>query len=232
MGVSGDLQKLFVEKTQTQKVLTTETATSAVTEVTINFLTLLQEVGIVVRGRNGKQVGKMGLLDEGSKVIANSRKEELEGCIKGLGIWVSGVLTFVHAFVVKTVPYRLLLERPLGACYAELIAIHACALERCDEDLAHIHERILAAHYTSIHDFEKWYVNQIHDYDFPPGTLILILNKKIESDMGRKYCSQYFGPMIVAKQLHSRVYLLVEVNRAMSKLKFAAFRLIPYYSQS
>ncbi|KXN88569.1 hypothetical protein AN958_07116 [Leucoagaricus sp. SymC.cos] len=68
MGVSRDLQKLFVEKAQTQKVPTAGTATSAVMGVTIDFSTPLQEVEAVVRGKDRKQVGEMGLLDEGSDI--------------------------------------------------------------------------------------------------------------------------------------------------------------------
>ncbi|KXN93042.1 hypothetical protein AN958_10113, partial [Leucoagaricus sp. SymC.cos] len=59
--------------------------------------------------------------------------------------------------------------------------------------------------------------------------LILILNKRIEPNVGRKCCPQYFSPMIVAKRLHSGAYLLAEINSAVLKLKFAAFRLIPYH---
>ncbi|KXN91829.1 hypothetical protein AN958_11979 [Leucoagaricus sp. SymC.cos] len=83
---------------------------------------------------------------------------------------------------------------------------------------------------TSIHDFEKKNINQIHDYDFSPGELILVLNKKIKPDVGCKCKPRYFSPMVVVKCLQSSAYILTEVNGAISHLKFAAFCLIPYHS--
>jgi len=33
---------------------------------------------------------------------------------------------------------------------ASLLAIHACMLQKCEEDLAKIHDHVLATHYVSI----------------------------------------------------------------------------------
>jgi len=111
---------------------------------------------------------------------------------------------------------------------ASLLSIHACMLQKCDEDLATIHNCMLAARYASIQDFEKRNVNRICNYDFGTEELVLVLNKKIEPDVGRKGKPRYFGPMVVVKRLQSGAYLLAEVNGAVSRLKFAAFWLIPY----
>ena len=78
----------------------------------------------------------MGLLDEGSEIVivredlcdelglevnrkrrmtmqtANGGKEELQGCVEYLELEVGEVKTYAHAFVVQSVPYRLLLGRP------------------------------------------------------------------------------------------------------------------------
>jgi len=115
---------------------------------------------------------------------------------------------------------------------AELFAIRARALEKRDDDLAQVHDRVLAARFRSAKDFEKRNVNRIHDYNFKPGSFVLILNKKIEPDVGRKCQPRYFGPMVVARRLASGAYTLAEVNGVISKLKFAAFRLIPYHPRS
>ncbi|KXN93296.1 hypothetical protein AN958_00220, partial [Leucoagaricus sp. SymC.cos] len=115
---------------------------------------------------------------------------------------------------------------------AELLAARARMLQKRDEDLANIHDRVLAARYASIRDFETKNANRIHDYNFGPGELVLVLNKKIEPDVGRKCKPRYFGPMIVVKRLRSGAYILAEVNGAVSRLKFAAFRLIPYHPRS
>jgi len=105
-------------------------------------------------------------------------------------------------------------------------------LQKRDEDLATIHNRVLAARYISIQDFKKRNANQICNYDFGTGELVLVLNKKIEPDVGRKGKPCYFGPMVVVKCLQSSAYLLAEVNGAVSCLKFAAFWLIPYQPRS
>ncbi|KAF8816470.1 hypothetical protein BYT27DRAFT_7063666, partial [Phlegmacium glaucopus] len=86
-------------------------------------------------------------------------------------------------------------------------------------------------------DFEKKNANRIHDYNFKQGELVLVLNKKIEPDVGCKCYNysfnkckpQYFGPMMVDKRLQSGAYILTEVNGAVSQLKFAAFHLILYH---
>jgi len=115
---------------------------------------------------------------------------------------------------------------------AELLSVRARMLQKREEDLAEIHNRVLAARYTSTRDFEKKNANRIHNYNFHSGELVLVLNKKIEPDVGRKCKPRYFGPMVVVKRLQSGAYILAEINGAISCLKFAAFRLIPYHPRS
>ncbi|GLB45107.1 putative transposition, RNA-mediated [Lyophyllum shimeji] len=59
-------------------------------------------------------------------------------------------------------------------------------------------------------NFEGRHKNVIHDYDFAPGKLVMVLNKENEPDVGRKYRPRYFGPMVVAKRLRSGAYCLAE----------------------
>ena len=112
---------------------------------------------------------------------------------------------------------------------AELLAIRSRQLERRDEDIAEIQKRVLKARFGSIADFEKKHKHTIIDYDFAPGELVLVLNKKIEPDLGRKGKARYFGPLMVVKRLLNGNYRLSELTGAISKLKYAAFRLVPYY---
>jgi len=99
---------------------------------------------------------------------------------------------------------------------ASLLSIHARMLQKHDKNLITIYNRMLAAKYASIQDFEKRNANRICNYDFGTEELVLVLNKKIKPNMGRKGKPRYFGPMVVVKRLQSGAYLLAEVNRAVS----------------
>jgi len=72
----------------------------------------------------------------------------------------------------------------------------------------------------------------IHEYDFKPGTLVLVLNKKIEAASNAKCKPRYFGPMVIISHSTNGSYHLSEIDGSVSKLKFAAFQLIPYHTHS
>jgi hypothetical protein len=114
----------------------------------------------------------------------------------------------------------------------ELLAIRARQLAKRDEDLALIHQRILASRFASVRTLEKHFANTIHDYDFQPGALVLVLNKKLEPASNAKCKPRYFGPMLVVSRSQHGSYRLAEIDGTLSKLKFAAFRLIPYHPRS
>ena len=114
----------------------------------------------------------------------------------------------------------------------DLLAVHARILQKHDEDLAKIHERVLTARYASTRDFERKNANKVYSYDFKPGELVLVLNKRIEPEIGRKCKPHYFGPMAVVRRLRNGTYILAEVNGTISRLKFAAFCLILYCPHS
>jgi len=59
--------------------------------------------------------------------------------------------------------------------------------------------------------------------------LVLVLNKWIEPEIGRKCKPYYLRPIAVVWRLRNGAYILVEVNRTVLYLKFAAFCLIPYH---
>jgi hypothetical protein len=111
----------------------------------------------------------------------------------------------------------------------ELIAIHAHQLAKWDEDLTHTHDHLLKSCIASIKDFKHHFKNTIHDYAFKPGDLVLVLNKKIEAASNVKCKPRYFGPMVVVSRSQGGSYQLAEINGSLSKLKFAAFCIIPYY---
>jgi hypothetical protein len=114
----------------------------------------------------------------------------------------------------------------------KLLAIHAHQLAKQEDDLALAHKRLLNSRLTSAKDLERCFANTIQDFDFQPGALVLVLNKKIEATSNAKCKPHYFGPMVVVSRSQGGSYRLAEVDGTISKLKFAAFRLIPYFPRS
>jgi len=114
----------------------------------------------------------------------------------------------------------------------DLLALRTCQLEKCDEDLAAIHSCILCSCFTSARQFLQQFTNTIHNYDFKPSVLVLVHNSAIEMDLGRKAKPRFLRPMLVVHRSHNGAYRLAEFNGAVSKLRFAAFHLVPYHARS
>ena len=111
----------------------------------------------------------------------------------------------------------------------DLLATRTRQLQKRPTDLAAIHDRITASRHASIRQFEKHYANTLHDFDFAPGSLVLVRNSNLTMDK-MKPC--YLGPMIVIRRTHYGAYRLGELDGAVSRLRYAAFRLIPYHARS
>ena len=92
-----------------------------------------------------------------------------------------------------------------------------------------IRERIFKARFESVKHFEAAYKNWIKDFDFRPGSLVLVRNTHIKKEFNRKTKPRYLGPMVVLRQTTGGSYLLAELDGAVSRLRYTAFRLIPYY---
>jgi len=115
---------------------------------------------------------------------------------------------------------------------ADLLALRARQLEKREGDLTEIRSRILRSRFTSVKQFTRQFANTIRDYNFQPGALVLVRNSAIETDLGRKAKPRYLGPMLVVRRSRNGAYRLAELDGAVSKLRFAAFRLVPYHSRS
>jgi hypothetical protein len=100
------------------------------------------------------------------------------------------------------------------------------------DDLAAIHERVLKSRFASVRQFERQYENTITDHNFRPGDFVLVRSAGTDSELGRKTKPRYFGPMVVIRRSRNGAYRLAEIDGAISRLRYAAFRLIPYFSRS
>jgi hypothetical protein len=70
----------------------------------------------------------------------------------------------------------------------------------------------------------------IRAYQFAPGDLVLVRNSHIEASLDRKTKPRWIGPMVIVWQTTHEAYILTEMDGAISKLRFAAFHVIPYYA--
>ena len=72
----------------------------------------------------------------------------------------------------------------------------------------------------------------IKDPSFNPGELAPVRNSAVETNHSRKTKPCYFGLMVVLTKSHNHSYRLAELNGAVSKLRYTAFRLVSYHSRS
>ena len=86
--------------------------------------------------------------------------------------------------------------------------------------------------WKAVKQLEKRMGNKIHDFNFKPGSLVLIRNTKFDKTLSDKTKPRYFGPMVVIKRTTGGSYVLGELDGTISKLRFAAFRLLPYQPQN
>ena len=98
------------------------------------------------------------------------------------------------------------------------IAWQARQLQKCQEDLELIRECIFKARFESVKHFKATFKNQIKDFDFRPGSLVLVCNTCVEKELNQKTKPWYLGPMVVLRWTTGGSYLLAELDGAVSRL--------------
>ena len=110
----------------------------------------------------------------------------------------------------------------------DLIALRAKMLLKRPQDLARVRERVLKARWESVKQLEKDLGHRIKEFKFQPGHLVLVRNSRFDKGLANKTKPRFLGPMVVIRKTRGGSYILGELDGALSKLRFAAFRLIPY----
>jgi len=113
----------------------------------------------------------------------------------------------------------------------DLIAHHAQQLQKRPEDLPEMSARVLKARKQSAAHFVKCFSSTIQDFDFEVGSLVLVHNSCIEKELNCKTKPCFLGPMVVVHRTKGGAYILAELNRAVSRLQYAAFQIIPYLAR-
>ena len=114
----------------------------------------------------------------------------------------------------------------------ELLVYHARQLQKRPDDLNCIHGKVYKTCLDTVRRFEEQFRNSIKDFKFMKGDLVLVRNNKIDMELDRKTKPRYIGPMVVIRQTPGGAYILAEADGTLSKLRYAAKRLIPYNSHS
>ena len=104
-----------------------------------------------------------------------------------------------------------------------LITWWACQLQKHWEDIDTICERVLLSQFASLRHFEQQFKNQICQQDFSHGNLVLVCNSRIEKELNQKMKPCYLGSMVVLHRTTGGLYLLAELDSAISRLQYAAF---------
>ena len=66
----------------------------------------------------------------------------------------------------------------------------------------------------------------------PPRSLVLVRHVQIETSHSRKHSPRFLGPFVVVRCTWGGSYILSELDGAVHASRYAATRVIPYYSRS
>jgi hypothetical protein len=119
-----------------------------------------------------------------------------------------------------------------GITTEELIASRAQLLEKRPEEIDNMKHNVEQVRIRYIQQFEKRHGSRIIDFDFKPGSLVLVRNSRIEESLNRKTKPRYVGPMVVVRKTKNKSYLVAELDGTQSELRVAGFRLIPYFPRT
>jgi hypothetical protein len=112
---------------------------------------------------------------------------------------------------------------------SELITIRSIQLMKRETDIAKYQTQISRRRFLAARAYEEKYAATIHNYDFKPGRLVLVRDKRIEKDFDKKILPRYNGPYIVVSRTQRGSYRIAELDGTISKLRISASRVVPFH---
>lgn len=111
----------------------------------------------------------------------------------------------------------------------DLLAFRARQLQKRPADLQRIKSEVYQSRLNAACKLESRFRHTIRSFQFDKGDLVLVRNNKIDMELDRKTKPRYLGPMVVIRKTQGGSFILAETDGSLSKLRYAAKRLIPYH---
>jgi len=80
--------------------------------------------------------------------------------------------------------------------------------------------------------YEELNKARMRDFDFKTGHLVLVRNSKNDGTLKDKTKPRYLGPFFMVRKTLGGSYVLAEMDGTVSKLRFAAKRVVPFNLRS
>ncbi|CDO69490.1 hypothetical protein BN946_scf184662.g10 [Trametes cinnabarina] len=113
----------------------------------------------------------------------------------------------------------------------ELIARRAIKLQKRHDQLSLLKPRVYHARIEAAKKFKRDHPATIRNFDFKPGTLVLMRYTQIEKSLNWKMQPHYTGPLVMVSQNRGGTYVLCELDESVLHRTIAAFCLVPYLLQ-
>ncbi|CAE6386487.1 unnamed protein product [Rhizoctonia solani] len=111
----------------------------------------------------------------------------------------------------------------------ELVTGRARMLARLDSVIEDAKERLYRSRYRSKEQFERAHAKTLRTEPFSPGTLVLVRNSRMDSEINAKSQNRWLGPYIVVRVGRNGAYRLAELDGAVLAGGIAASRVVEFY---
>ncbi len=119
-----------------------------------------------------------------------------------------------------------LVEPPMTAISTlDLIARQVVTLQKRPANLEQIRTKVYNSRVKTIQRWEKEHANRIIDWNFQPGTLVLMWNTRVEYELSRKFKPRYLGLLVYISKNRGGALILCDLDGTVLADLIAAFPL-------